>query len=79
MNRITLDKNAKLTGAIFWILFVFLNPLSLFVEIILIAKADPVFVWHGYEFIRDHALTIGVIGFWIAVAALVYKVKEDSE
>jgi len=79
MNKMILNHRARLTGVIFWIFFALLNPLSVFVEIILIARADPAFVWHSYEFIKDHASIIAVIIFWIAVAALIYKVKEDSE
>ena len=61
------------------VLFVFFNPLSLFIEAVLISRYDPAFLWHLYEFMKEHALAASVILFWIIVTFLILKTKESID
>ena len=79
MNKETLGRRAKLINAIFWILFILFNPLSVFVEIFLIAKADPAFMWHLYVFARDHRISVAVILFYAFILLMICKLKELLE
>ena len=79
MNKEALNHRAKLINAIFWILFILFNPLSVFIEIFLIAKTDPAFMWHLYVFVKDHRITVAVILFYAFILLAIYKLKELLE
>ena len=79
MNKETLGRRAKLINAIFWILFILFNPLSVFVEIFLIAKADPAFMWHLYVFVKDHRISVAVILFYAFILLVICRLKELLE
>ncbi len=79
MNKETLNHRAKLINAIFWILFILFNPLSVFIEIFLIAKTDPAFMWHLYVFVKDHRITVVVILFYVFLLLAICKLKELLE
>ena len=76
MSRETLSHRAKLINVIFWIVFILFNPLSVFVEIFLIAKADPAFMWHLYVFVKDHRISVAVILFYAFILLVICKLKE---